>query len=55
MQQWSARLVNGKSVVTQLTRNEVDSYGNMPSRFQDGQQPRIAYTYDWPNWKAKAA
>ncbi|MBM4089769.1 MAG: EF-hand domain-containing protein [Planctomycetes bacterium] len=55
MQQWMARLVDGKSVVTQLTHNELDSYGNMPSRFVDGKPPRIAYTYDWPIWKAKAA
>lgn len=55
MQQWAARLVDGKSVVTQLTRNAFDCYGNMPSRFQDGKPPRVAYTYDWPIWKAKAA
>jgi hypothetical protein len=55
MQQWAARLVDGKSVVTQLTRNASDCYGNMPSRFQDGKPPRVAYTYDWPIWKAKAA
>ena len=35
MQQWMARLVNGKSVVTQLTHNKLDSYGNTPSRFSD--------------------
>ena len=45
MQQWMARLVDGKSVVTQLTHNKLDSYGNMPSRFVDGKPPRIAYTY----------
>jgi hypothetical protein len=55
MQQWMARLVNGKSVVTQLTHNKLDSYGNMPSRFVDGKPPRVAFTYDWPIWKAKAA
>ena len=55
MQQWAARLVDGKSVVTQLTHNSFDSYGNMPSRYQDGKPPRIAYTYDWPIWNAKAA
>jgi hypothetical protein len=55
MQQWMARLVDGKSAVTQLTHNKFDCYGNMPSRFQDGKPPRIAYTYDWPIWKAKAA
>jgi predicted AlkP superfamily pyrophosphatase or phosphodiesterase len=55
MQQWMARLVDGKSVVTQLTHNKLDSYGNMPSRFQDGKPPRVSYTYDWPIWKAKAA
>ncbi len=55
MQQWAARLVDGKSVVTQLTRNRFDCYGNMPSRFHDGKSPRVAYTYDWPIWKAKAA
>jgi hypothetical protein len=27
----------------------------MPSRFQDGKPPRLAYTYGWPIWKAKAA
>ncbi len=55
MQQWLARLVDGKSVVTQLTHGPTDCYGNMPSRFQDGKPPRIAYTYDWPIWNAKAA
>jgi hypothetical protein len=55
MQQWMAQLVNGESVVRQLTHNKFDCYGNMPSRFQDGKPPRIAYTYDWPIWKAKAA
>jgi hypothetical protein len=55
MQQWLARLVEGKSVVRQLTRGQTDCYGNMPSRFQDGKPPRIAYTYDWPIWNAKAA
>jgi hypothetical protein len=55
MQQWMARLVDGKSAVTQLTHNKLDCYGNMPSRFQDGKPPRIAYTYGWPIWKAKAA
>lgn len=55
MQQWMARLVNGKAVVTQLTHQNYDCYGNMPSRFVDGKPPRIAYTYDWPIWKAKAA
>jgi hypothetical protein len=47
--------VDGKSLVTQLTHNQLDSYGNMPSRFLDGKPPRIAFTYDWPIWKAKAA
>ena len=55
MQQWAARLEDGKSEVTQLTHNSFDCYGNMPSRFQDGKPPRVAYTYDWPIWKAKAA
>ena len=55
MQQWLARLIDGKSVVTQLTRGATDCYGNMPSRFQDGKPPRIAYTYEWPIWNAKAA
>ena len=55
MQQWAARLVSGTSEVTQLTRNSFDCYGNMPSRFQDGKPPRVAYTYDWPIWNAKAA
>ena len=55
MQQFAARLVDGKSVVTQLTHQKYDCYGNMPSRFQDGKPPRVAYTHDWPIWKAKAA
>lgn len=55
MQQWLARLIDGRSVVTQLTHGATDCYGNMPSRFQDGKPPRIAYTYDWPIWNAKAA
>jgi hypothetical protein len=55
MQQFAARLVEGKSVVTQLTHQKYDCYGNMPSRFQDGKPPRVAYTHDWPIWKAKAA
>jgi len=55
MQQWIARLVDGRSAVTQLTRGQTDCYGNMPSRFQDGKPPRIAYTYSWPIWDAKAA
>jgi hypothetical protein len=55
MQQWMARLMDGKPVVTQLTHGETDCYGNMPSRFQDGKPPRIAFTYDWPIWNAKAA
>jgi Ca2+-binding EF-hand superfamily protein len=55
MQQWMARLAGGQPVVTQLTHNKLDSYGNMPSRFVDGKPPRIAFTYDWPIWNAKAA
>jgi hypothetical protein len=55
MQQWMARLENGKPIITQLTRGQVDCYGNMPSRFDDGKPARIAFTYDWPIWKAKAA
>ncbi len=55
MQQWAARLVDGTSIVTQLTRQAYDCYGNMPSRFDDGKPPRVAYTHDWPIWKAKAA
>jgi hypothetical protein len=55
MQQWLARIVDGKAVVEQLTRGTVDCYGNMPSRFEDGKPPRIAYTYEWPIWNAKAA
>ena len=55
MQQWLARLVDGRSVVTHLTHGATDCYGNMPSRFQDGRPPRIAYTYEWPIWNAKAA
>lgn len=55
MQQWLARWVDGKAVVTQLTHGTTDCYGNMPSRFQDGKPPRVSYTYEWPIWKAKAA
>jgi len=55
MQQWLGRIVDGQAAVKQLTRGAVDCYGNMPSRFQDGKPPRIAYTYDWPIWNAKAA
>ncbi len=55
MQQWLARWADGKAVVTQLTHGKPDKYGNMPSRFRDGKPPRIAYTYDWPIHKAKAA
>jgi len=55
MQQWLARWVDGRSVVTQLTDGPTDCYGNMPSRFQDGKPPRIAYTYNWPIWDAQAA
>ena len=55
MQQWAARWMDGKAVVTQLTRQPYDCYGNMPSRFQDGKPPRVAYTHHWPIWKAKAA
>jgi hypothetical protein len=55
MQQWSARLVEGKPVFSQLTRQPYDCYGNMPSRFLDGKPPRVAYTHDWPIGKAKAA
>lgn len=52
---FAARLVDGKSVVTQLTHQEHDCYGNMPSRFQDGKPPCVAYTHDRLIWKAKAA
>jgi hypothetical protein len=55
MQQWLGRIVDGKSVVKQLTRQPVDCYGNMPSRFRDGKPPRVAFTYGWPIWYAKAA
>lgn len=55
MQQWLGRIVEGRAVVKQLTRGAVDCYGNMPSRFLDGKPPRIAYTYGWPIWNAKAA
>jgi hypothetical protein len=55
MHQWMARLVEGKSVVKQLTQGDIDCFGNMPSRFHDGQPPRLSFTYDWPFPKAKAA
>jgi hypothetical protein len=55
MQQCLARVLNGKSFVTQLTNHSVDCYGNMPSRFEDGKPPRIAFTYNWPIWNAEAA
>jgi len=55
MQQWLGRLVDGKSVVTQLTTQKMDCYGNMPSRFMDGKPPRIAFTHEWPIWQAKAS
>ncbi|MGD9498811.1 MAG: FG-GAP-like repeat-containing protein, partial [Armatimonadota bacterium] len=55
MQQWLARWVDGRSVVKQLTHGTTDCYGNMPSRFQDGKRPRLAFTYNWPIWQAKAA
>jgi hypothetical protein len=55
MQQWLGRIVDGKSLVKQLTRQPVDCYGNMPSRFRDGKPPRVAFTYGWPIWYAKAA
>ncbi len=55
MHQWMARLVERKSVVKQLTHGETDCFGNMPSRFHDGQPPRLAFTIDWPFPKAKAA
>lgn len=55
MQQWLARWTDGRSVVTQLTHGPTDCYGNMPSRFEDGRRPRIAYTYNWPIWDAEAA
>jgi hypothetical protein len=55
MQQWLARLVDGKPVVRQLTHAAMDCYGNIPSRFADGKPPRLAFTYDWPIWRAKAA
>jgi catechol 2,3-dioxygenase-like lactoylglutathione lyase family enzyme len=52
-QQWIARLVNGQSVVTQLTTDAKDCYGNMPSRYDDGLEPRVAFNYDWPITEAK--
>ncbi|MBU0609508.1 MAG: EF-hand domain-containing protein, partial [Armatimonadetes bacterium] len=55
MQQWVGRLVGGKAEVRQLTTQPMDCYGNMPSRFEDGKPPRVAFTYDWPITKAKAA
>ena len=55
MQQWAARLVDGRSIVTQLTSQPFDCYGNMPSRFPDGRPPRIAFTHGWPIWKAEAS
>jgi len=55
MQQWMARLVDGRPEVKQLTHQPMDCYGNMPSRFDDGRPPRIAFTYNWPIWEAEAA
>jgi len=55
MQQWLARLEDGKSKVTQMTNQTFDCYGNMPSRFNDGKSPRISFTYNWPIWNAKCA
>lgn len=55
MQQWVGRVVGGKAEVGQLTTQAMDCYGNMPSRFEDGKPPRVAFTYDWPITKAKAA
>ncbi|MBU0606484.1 MAG: hypothetical protein KKI08_01305, partial [Armatimonadetes bacterium] len=55
MHQWVGRVVEGKGVAKQLTTQPMDCYGNMPSRFEDGKPPRVAFTYDWPITKAKAA
>lgn len=55
MQQWLARWEGGRSVVTQLTHGTTDCYGNMPSRFEDGKPPRVAYTFNRPIWDAEAA
>jgi hypothetical protein len=48
-------LENGVPKIQQLTKQPFDCYGNMPSRFDDEKPTRIAFTYDWPIWKAKAA
>jgi len=55
MQQFMAKLENAVPKIQQLTKQPFDCYGNMPSRFEDGKPTRIAFTYDWPIWKAKAA
>jgi hypothetical protein len=55
MQQWMARLRDGAPEARQITQLPMDCYGNMPSRFEDGKPPRIAFTYNWPIWYAKAA
>lgn len=52
-QQWKAKVVNGASVITQLTTDAQDCYGNAPSRFDDGLPPRIAFNYIWPIPSAK--
>jgi hypothetical protein len=53
MQQWKAKVVSGASVVTQVTTDAQDCYGNAPSRFDDGQPPRLAFNYIWPITSAK--
>jgi hypothetical protein len=55
MQQWIARLADGRVERTQLTAGPVDCYGNMPSRFVDGGPARVAFTLGWPITEARAA
>lgn len=55
MQQWIARLADGRVERTALTAGPLDCYGNMPSRFADGGPPRVAFTYGWPITEARAA
>ena len=52
-QQWKAKVINGQSVITQLTTDAQDCYGNAPSRFDDGLPPRVAFNYRWPITQAK--
>lgn len=55
MQQYLGRVINDFVQTTQLTKETFDCYGNMPSRYEDGKPPRIAFTYDWPFLNAKCA